>query len=74
MSLGNFLLEDIEIARQGVPQIEVSFRIDLDGILSVKAIDLKTKSSKKIVIKNALKMNDEKIKLLKKEIKALNKK
>ena len=74
VSLGNFLLEDIEIARQGVPQIEVSFRIDLDGILSVKAVDLKTKSSQKIVIKNALKMNEEKIKLLKKEIKALNKK
>ena len=54
--------------------IEVSFRIDLDGILSVKAVDLKTKSSQKIVIKNALKMNEEKIKLLKKEIKALNKK
>ena len=74
INIGNFTLEDIQRAQQGVPQIEVGFRIDLDGILSVTALDLLTDSSQKIVIDNALKMDEEKIKLLKKEIKLLNKK
>ena len=74
INIGEFVLSDIERARKQVPQIEVTFRIDLDGILSVTAIDLKTNSSQKIVIENALKMSSDKIKLLKKQVKALNKK
>ena len=74
INIGEFVLSDIERARKQVPQIEVTFRIDLDGILSVTAIDLKTNTSQKIVIENALKMSSDKIKLLKKQVKALNKK
>ena len=74
INIGNFTLKDIQSAQKGVPQIEVGFRIDLDGILSVTALDLLTDSSQKIVIDNALKMDAEKIKLLKKEVKLLNKK
>ena len=46
IELGNFLLEDIEEGEAGDPQIEVTFRIDLDGILTVSARDLATGSYK----------------------------
>ena len=50
--LGNFLLEGIPPAPRGVPQIEVSFDIDANGILNVSAVEKGTGKSKDITIKN----------------------
>ena len=52
-SLGNFRLDGIPLAPRGVPQIEVSFDIDVNGILSVKAKDKGTGKEQSITIKNA---------------------
>jgi molecular chaperone DnaK len=49
--LGEFNLEGIPPARRGVPQIEVTFDIDANGILSVKAADKGTGKENKITIK-----------------------
>ncbi len=49
--LGQFDLSDIPPAPRGVPQVEVSFDIDANGILSVSAKDVATKREQKIVIK-----------------------
>ena len=50
-ALGEFNLEGIEPAPRGMPQIEVTFDIDANGILSVKAVDKKTNKEKQITIK-----------------------
>lgn len=52
-SLGNFRLEGIPLAPRGVPQIEVTFDIDVNGILSVQAKDKGTGKEQSITIKNA---------------------
>ncbi len=49
-TLGRFQLGDIPAAPRGVPQIEVSFDIDANGIVSVKAKDLGTNKEQKITI------------------------
>ncbi len=46
--LGQFELTGIERAPRGVPQIEVTFSIDSNGILTVTARDLKTKKQEKV--------------------------
>ena len=46
-TLGRFQLTDIPPARRGVPQIEVTFDIDANGIVSVKAKDLGTNKEQK---------------------------
>jgi molecular chaperone DnaK len=51
-SLGKFNLEEIPPAPRGVPQIEVTFDIDANGILNVTAKDKATSKEKKIVIKH----------------------
>jgi molecular chaperone DnaK len=51
--LGNFRLEGIEPAPRGMPQIEVTFDINADGILKVTAKDKKTGKSKDIEIKSS---------------------
>ncbi|TVP96233.1 MAG: molecular chaperone DnaK [Acholeplasmatales bacterium] len=51
-TLGRFQLADIPPAPRGVPQIEVSFDIDANGIVNVSAKDLGTGKSQKITIKN----------------------
>ena len=51
-SLGKFLLTGIPPAPRGVPQIEVSFDIDVDGILKVSAVDIGTGQANSIVISN----------------------
>lgn len=51
-SLGTFQLEGIPPAPRGVPQIEVSFDVDANGILNVSAMDKSTNKSNKIVITN----------------------
>ncbi|HVE14572.1 MAG TPA: molecular chaperone DnaK, partial [Elusimicrobiota bacterium] len=60
VSLGKFDLDGIPPAPRGVPQIKVSFSIDANGILSVKAEDLGTKKAQHITItaKNKLKKED----------------
>ena len=52
--LGEFTFSDIEPAKQGIPQIEVTYKLDVNGILTVKAVDKKTGKEKKIVITNPL--------------------
>tara|TARA_B100000700_G_C15027830_1_gene849104 strand:+ start:415 stop:2274 length:1860 start_codon:yes stop_codon:yes gene_type:complete len=67
IKLGSMMINDIEIARAGRPKIEVIFRIDIDGILKVKAIDSKTKSECNITIENSLDIPDieiEKIRIM----------
>src|SRR5690606_27613984 len=50
--LGRFQLTDIPPAPRGVPQIEVTFDIDANGIVSVRAKDLGTNKEQKITISN----------------------
>ena len=52
MSLGKFVLTGIPMAMRGVPQIEVAFEIDVDGILQVAAIDRGTGKEQSIRISN----------------------
>ena len=52
-SLGNFRLDGIPNALRGVPQIEVTFDIDVDGILSVKAKEKETGVEQSITIQGA---------------------
>jgi molecular chaperone DnaK len=61
-SLGRFDLTDIAPARRGMPQIEVSFDIDANGILHVSAKDKATGKEQKIVIKASSGLSEEEIK------------
>ncbi|EST89944.1 MULTISPECIES: molecular chaperone DnaK [Vagococcus] len=60
-TLGRFQLTDIPPAPRGVPQIEVSFDIDKDGIVNVSAKDLGTQKEQKITIKSSSGLTDEEI-------------
>jgi molecular chaperone DnaK len=60
--LGKFDLSDIPPAPRGMPQIEVSFDIDANGILNVSAKDKATGKEQKIVIKASSGLNEEEIK------------
>jgi molecular chaperone DnaK len=68
--LGNFQLSDIPPAQRGVPQIEVSFDIDADGIVSVKASDKGTGKEQSIVIKDASGLSEEEVDRMRKEAEA----
>ena len=59
VSLGKFNLEGIPPAPRGVPQIEVSFDINADGILNVSAKDMATGNQQKITITATTKLSDE---------------
>jgi molecular chaperone DnaK len=59
--LGEFNLEGIDPAPRGVPQIEVTFDIDANGILSVKAVDKKTNKEKEITIKASSGLSEQEI-------------
>ena len=59
--IGRFSLVDIPPAPRGVPQIEVTFDIDANGIVSVFAKDLGTGKEQKIVITAETKLSDEDI-------------
>ena len=61
-SLGKFDLSDIPSAPRGMPQIEVSFDIDANGILNVSAKDKATGKEQKIVIKASSGLNEDEIK------------
>jgi molecular chaperone DnaK len=58
VSLGMFNLTGITLAPRGVPQIEVTFDIDADGILNVSAKDLATGKEQKITITASTKLSD----------------
>ena len=58
LSLGMFNLTEIPAAPRGVPQIEVSFDIDADGILNVSAKDLGTGKEQKITITASTKLSE----------------
>jgi len=61
-SLGRFDLSDIPPAPRGMPQVEVTFDIDANGILNVSAKDKATGKEQKIVIKASSGLNEEEIK------------
>jgi molecular chaperone DnaK len=60
-SLGNFILNKIPPADRGVPQIEVTFDIDVDGILSVKAKEKETGVEQSITIQGASNLNENEV-------------
>ena len=66
-SLGRFDLIGIPPAPRGVPQIEVKFDIDADGILHVSAKDMGTGKEQSIKITASQKLNDEEVEKMKKE-------
>ena len=65
--LGNFKLDGIDSAPRGMPQIEVSFDIDANGILHVSAKDKKTGKEQKITIKDSSGLSDDEIEQMKRE-------
>lgn len=66
-TLGRFILDGIPPAPRGMPQIEVSFDIDANGILNVSAKDKGTGKEQKITIKNATNLSDEEVERMKAE-------
>lgn len=60
-TLGRFQLTDIPPAPRGVPQIEVSFDIDANGIVNVRAKDLGTNKEQSITIKSSSGLSDEEV-------------
>ena len=64
-SLGRFVLDGIPPAPRGVPQVEVTFDIDTNGILSVSAKDKGTNKEQKITIQNATNLSNEEIEKMK---------
>ncbi|WP_225047461.1 molecular chaperone DnaK [Lacticaseibacillus kribbianus] len=68
-TLGRFQLTDIPSAPRGVPQIEVKFDIDKNGIVQVSAKDLGTGKSQNITIKSSSGLSDEEIDRMMKEAK-----
>ncbi|MEG1573416.1 MAG: Hsp70 family protein, partial [Bacteroidales bacterium] len=69
-SIGRFVLDGIPSARRGVPQIEVTFDIDANGILNVSAKDKGTGKEQKIRIEASSGLTEEEIKRMKAEAEA----
>ncbi len=69
-TLGNFQLTNIPKAPRGVPQIEVTFDIDANGIVNVKAKDLGTNKEQSITITASTNLSDEEIDRMMKEAEA----
>ena len=69
-TLGRFQLSDIPPAPRGVPQIEVTFDIDKNGIVNVTAKDLGTQKEQKITIESSSSLSDEDIDRMVKEAEA----
>lgn len=66
-TLGRFILDGIPPARRGMPQIEVAFDIDANGILKVNAKDKTSGKEQNIVIKNATNLSEDEVEKLKQE-------
>lgn len=66
-TLGNFQLTNIPAAPRGVPQIQVTFDIDANGIVNVKAKDLGTNKEQSITITSSTNLTDEEIDKMVKE-------
>ena len=66
-TLGNFQLTGIPAAPRGIPQIEVKFDIDANGIVNVSAKDLGTNKSQSITITSNTNLSDEEIERMRKE-------
>jgi molecular chaperone DnaK len=66
-TLGRFILDGIPAAPRGIPQIEVTFDIDANGILKVAAKDKGTGKEQKITIENATNLSDEEVEKMKAE-------
>ncbi|MFA5827826.1 MAG: molecular chaperone DnaK [Candidatus Shapirobacteria bacterium] len=69
-SLGRFILDGIAPAPRGMPQIEVTFDIDSNGILSVSAKDKGTGKEQKITIQNATNLSKEEVEKMKTDAEA----
>ena len=69
-TLGRFKLDGIAAAPRGMPQIEVSFDIDANGILNVKAVDKGTGKEQKITIESSSGLTDEDIQRMAREAEA----
>jgi len=66
-SLGRFILDGIPPAPRGVPQVEVTFDLDSNGILNVKAKDKATSKEQHITISGSSNMSDEEIEKMREE-------
>ena len=64
--LVKFTLTEIKPALKGVPRIEVTFSININGILTVSALDLSTKSKKQVVVTHSGLLSEEEIQEIKK--------
>ena len=60
-SLGNFKLDGIPAADRGIPQIEVTIDIDVDGLLSVKAKEKETGVEQSVTIQGASNLNEKEV-------------
>ncbi|XLQ20278.1 MAG: molecular chaperone DnaK [Candidatus Moraniibacteriota bacterium] len=69
-ALGKFILDSIPPAPRGVPQVEVSFDIDANGILSVKAVDKASGKEQSIKIEGSSGLSDEEVENMKKDAEA----
>ena len=69
-TLGNFRLDSIPAAPRGIPQIEVKFDIDANGIVHVTAKDLGTNKEQSITITSSTNLSDEEIEKMRKEAEA----
>jgi len=66
-TLGRFILDGIPPAPRGVPQVEVSFDLDANGILNVKAVDKATSKEQKITITASSGLSEEEIEKMRKD-------
>ncbi len=64
-TLGRFILDGVPPAPRGVPQVEVSFDIDANGILNVKAVDKATNKEQKITITASTGLSEEDVEKMK---------
>ncbi len=69
-TLGKFHLDGIAPAQRGVPQIEVSFEVDANGIMNVKAVDKATNKEQSIRIEASSGLSDDEIQRMKNEAEA----
>jgi len=69
-TLGRFILDGLPPAPRGVPQVEVSFDVDANGILNVKALDKATSKEQSIRIEASSGLSEEEIEKMKKDAEA----